>query len=172
MSDITEVWKPVVEQEGRYEVSSLGRIRTVARIGTRKDGSRLPVAERIRVLTIDKTGYALIGLSTPAGSRTKFVHRVVLEAFVGPRPEGMECRHLDGNPLNNRIENICWGTPSDNAWDRVAHGTHFHGSKTHCKRGHELSPENTYTSPSNRRKQRDCRECRLYRQRRNKGKVA
>lgn len=48
------------------------------------------------------------------------VHNLVLEAFVGPRPPGMECRHLDSNKLNNRLYNICWGTKSQNALDHAA----------------------------------------------------
>jgi hypothetical protein len=50
-----------------------------------------------------------------------FIHRLVLEAFVGPCPEGMECRHLDGDPTNNRLENLIWGTPRQNGFDRVRH---------------------------------------------------
>jgi hypothetical protein len=53
----------------------------------------------------------------------RFVHRLVLEAFVGPCPEGMECRHLDGDPANNRLENLRWGTHRENAADQVRHGT-------------------------------------------------
>ena len=56
---------------------------------------------------------------------TRFVHRLVLEAFVGPCPDGMECRHLDGNPGNNRLENLAWGTPKENAADSIRHGTSF-----------------------------------------------
>lgn len=52
-------------------------------------------------------------------------HRVVLEAFVGPCPDGMECRHLDNNPLNNSLSNICWGTPIENMADKKVHGTEY-----------------------------------------------
>lgn len=55
--------------------------------------------------------------------RQRFVHCIVLEAFIGPCPEGMECRHLDGNPANNRIGNLKWGTPAENHADSVRHGT-------------------------------------------------
>jgi len=55
---------------------------------------------------------------------TRTVHRLVLEAFVGKCPKGMECRHLDGNSLNNNINNLCWGTRSENQRDSVKHGTH------------------------------------------------
>lgn len=51
------------------------------------------------------------------------VHRIVLEAFVGPCPPGMVCRHLDGNPANNHLDNLRWGTDQENGQDRVAHGT-------------------------------------------------
>ena len=53
----------------------------------------------------------------------RFVHRLVLEAFVGTCPEGMECRHLDGDPGNNRLENLAWGSPKENYADSLQHGT-------------------------------------------------
>lgn len=53
----------------------------------------------------------------------RFVHRLVLEAFVGPCPNGMECRHLDGDPSNNALDNLCWGTRLENHRDSVRHGT-------------------------------------------------
>lgn len=56
------------------------------------------------------------------------VHRLVLEAFVGRRPRGMQCRHLDGNPQNNRLDNICWGTPRQN-YDDSIHHEKFRGEK-------------------------------------------
>jgi len=55
-------------------------------------------------------------------SKTHYVHRLVLEAFVGPCPPGMECRHLDGDTSNNRLANLCWGSPRENAADRHRHG--------------------------------------------------
>lgn len=72
--------------------------------------------------------YLTITLHIREGGRCKgyprLVHRLVLEAFVGPCPEGMECRHFpDRNPRNNRRENLRWGTPVENAHDQVVHGT-------------------------------------------------
>lgn len=54
----------------------------------------------------------------------RYVHRLVLETFVGPCPPKMECRHLDGNPQNNNLENLRWDTRSKNQIDAVKHGTH------------------------------------------------
>jgi DNA-binding XRE family transcriptional regulator len=56
-------------------------------------------------------------------SRTVDVHRIICEAFHGPCPAGMECRHLDGNKLNNRADNLTWGTHSQNQMDKHRHGT-------------------------------------------------
>jgi hypothetical protein len=57
------------------------------------------------------------------------VHRLVLEPFVGPCPEGMQCRHLDDDPANNRVDNLYWGTPKQNAADRARHGGYPKGEK-------------------------------------------
>ncbi len=57
----------------------------------------------------------------------KLVHRLVLEAFVGPCPEGLECRHIDGNAKNNRLFNLKWGTKKENGEDRVTHETSNRG---------------------------------------------
>ena len=84
--------------------------------------------------TKKELGYIFVGIA----DKIFPVHRLVLDAFVGPRPEGMECRHLDGNPSNNALSNLCWGTPKENGEDAVAHGTSNRGSKSNtCK----LTPE-------------------------------
>lgn len=62
-------------------------------------------------------------------SRQTKVHIIVLEAFVGPRPAGTVCRHMDGNGMNNRLSNLRWGTPEENYADRHRHGTHNTGSR-------------------------------------------
>ena len=53
----------------------------------------------------------------------KLVHRLVLETYVSACPKGLECRHLDGDPLNNNIGNLKWGTKSENVRDAIRHGT-------------------------------------------------
>lgn len=72
-------------------------------------------------------GYRAVDLSRPGERRKFYVHRLVLLAFVGPCPEGLETRHLDGNPANNRLENLRYGTPAENGQDRVRHGRVHHG---------------------------------------------
>lgn len=54
--------------------------------------------------------------------RKKYVHRIILETFISECPEKMECRHLDGNPKNNNINNLVWGTKKENVNDRRIHG--------------------------------------------------
>ena len=55
----------------------------------------------------------------------------MLETFVGLRPPGKECRHLDGNKTNNRITNLAWGTGVENQHDRILHGTMMQGEEHH-----------------------------------------
>jgi hypothetical protein len=72
----------------------------------------------------DTYGYLQVGLCGRGGKvRTWKVHRLVLLAFVGPCPKGWLTRHLDGNRVNNNLENLQWGTPAENVADRVGHGT-------------------------------------------------
>ncbi len=71
---------------------------------------------------IHSKGYPQVSLWKNKRQRTFWVHRLVLETFVGPRAEGEVCMHLDGNPANNRLENIRWGTPKENAQQMVRDG--------------------------------------------------
>lgn len=72
-------------------------------------------------------GYAVLEfmLDGPTGRKRvkRFVHHLMLEAFVGPREPGQECRHLDGDPSNNRPDNLAWGTHAENEADKRQHGT-------------------------------------------------
>lgn len=74
-----------------------------------------------------KYGYLDVQLSNGVKSVHFLVHRIVLESFFGPRPEGMECAHEDGNPGNNDIGNLSWKTKKANQADRVRHGTTCRG---------------------------------------------
>lgn len=83
---------------------------------------------RRRKFVVDRSGYFCLNLSAEGRRRRFYVHRAVLLAFVGPPSEGQECRHLDGDKRNNRLENLCWGTSKENVADQVLHGTLVRGS--------------------------------------------
>jgi len=77
----------------------------------------------------DRYGYFQLNLSADGRKGRFSLHEVVLMAFIGPRPEGWECRHLDGDKANNRLENLQWGTSKENAADAKRHGTRLVGSR-------------------------------------------
>ncbi len=77
-----------------------------------------------------KLKYCVVCLSRNGEKINRYVHALVLEAFVGPCPPGMECRHFpDRNPANNRLENLSWASKSVNNQDKVTHGTDMRGEK-------------------------------------------
>ena len=94
---------------GNYEISSMGRVRHAR-------------THRIRKLTLGTNGYLHFSVKRPSGPWPTPVHRAVLEAFVGPAPEGNVARHLNGDKLDNRLRNLCWGTVRENIADIAAHG--------------------------------------------------
>lgn len=57
------------------------------------------------------------------------VHHMVLTAFIGPKPEGKEARHRDGDPTNNALTNLRWSTHVENEKDKIGHGTHTRGER-------------------------------------------
>lgn len=142
-------WRPVVGHEGIYQVSDTGEVRSVSYVDQR--GSR----RRGRTMrqSTAKSGHKWIQLRD---RKSVGVHRLVLLAFVGPCPEGMEACHINGDPADNRVENLRWDTRSENQRDRVRHGTNHNSIKTHCPQGHPYDNNNTYTYPDGRRK---CRAC-------------
>lgn len=137
-----EEWRPVVGYEGRYEVSNHGRVRSLDRTIQCKDGRTQRWKGGIKKLCKNHSGYPTVGLQRDGKKRTEYVHRLVLEAFTGPCPEGMLARHLDDNPENNNIDNLKWGSPRDNQLDAVRNGRNYWSNKTHCDLGHEFIPEN------------------------------
>lgn len=84
---------------------------------------------------INSKGYPSVNLTPPGGRyKTLRVHRLVLLAFVGPCPEGMECRHLNGIKTDNRLANLCWGTLRDNVEDNLRLAVYHHGEGHSCAR--------------------------------------
>lgn len=91
-------------------------------------GRRLTARWKPMKLSPGSKGYLRVNL-TPVGERyrTFRVHRLVLEVFVGPCPDGMECRHLNGAKTDNRLTNLAWGTPAENVGDNLAFRVYRHG---------------------------------------------
>lgn len=147
-----ERWLAVPGYEGCYEVSDQGQVRSLDRRSTRGAHS---VLARGRVLTPKFTPYPTVSLWLDGRQYTRRVHTLVAEAFIGPRPPGMYVCHGNGDETDNRLENLRYDTPSANELDTVRHGRHSEARKTHCKNGHEFTPENTYTGSGQRR----CNEC-------------
>jgi len=116
------VWLPVPQYEGFYEVSDDGEVRSVGRKVKCYGGFRT-IKGKVLKPSLSDDGYHVVSISRGDHKQeTVHVHRIVLLAFVGPCPEGMETRHDDGSRTNNRLSNICWGTPEENWIDRKRHG--------------------------------------------------
>lgn len=119
-----EWWRPALGFESWYQVSSCGRIYS---------------ARRANLLNpYWNETYFSVCLHQDGQQRNKRVHALVTEAFYGPRPSDLQVCHNDGNPCNNHLANLRYGSPSDNGRDRSHH-------QTRCRRGHELSGVNIRT---------------------------
>jgi hypothetical protein len=114
MDDVTERWLPVPGYDGAYEVSDLGRVRSNKLYhGT---------SRRLLALASDGYGYLQVTFSRNGKTSTRKVHQLVMLAFVGPPPLGMEVRHGPRGKLDNRLVSLCYGTRTENIADRIRDG--------------------------------------------------
>lgn len=124
-----ENWLPVVGWEDLYEVSDLGRVRSLTRYGFTLLGKRSYGGKFVNPVT-RKDGYQIVNLTSGKSRKQKFIHSMVLEAFVGQRPEAHHACHNNGDMLDNRLENLRWDTVSGNMKDKEKHGTRQHGERS------------------------------------------
>ena len=111
-----EEWRPVPGFAGMYDVSNLGRVRTL-----RTKPPRIMIPSVCR-------GYLRVFLTvSPGRTRNYSSHCLVLAAFVGPRPDGYQGAHMDGDRRNNKLTNLAWVTPLENCSHKAAHGTLLRG---------------------------------------------
>jgi len=134
-------WRDVIGYEGLYKVSDDGQV-----LGLKRGKVLRPATLR--------SGHLIVALSKDGVMYSQTVHRLMMEAFNGPA-NGRVTRHLDGNPKNNTLENLKYGTISENVRDSIKHGTQVSSRKTHCPQGHEYTEENTLVSSG----RRHCRTC-------------
>lgn len=125
-----EEWRAVPRWDGLYEVSDLGRVRSVERTRARVvRGRHQTVTYPSKLLkTPLRQGYPVVHLSDSGRTECVYVHRAVCEAFNGPSA-GMHAAHNDGSRTNNQASNLRWATPKENSGDKVQHGTVFSRDK-------------------------------------------
>lgn len=111
---MTESWA-LITAFPNYEVSNCGRVRNIKTGRVLKPGTQ-------------NFGHKNVLLCISGQIFDCSVHRLVLQTFVGPCPQGMECRHLDGNPANNHVDNLKWGTHKENMQDTIRHGHQVNNS--------------------------------------------
>lgn len=153
-----EEWRDIPGYEGYYQASNQGRIRGLDRTVMRSNG--VSQYWRGRILRPGRlaSGHLHVSLRTPTQKpRTLRVHQLVMWAFVGPTPPGMEVCHNNGTHEDNRLENLRFDTHANNMADIPRHGGTIFSRRTHCVHGHEYTPENTGWNKS--RSGRYCRQC-------------
>lgn len=153
-----EQWRPALGFEGLYEVSDEGRVRSLDRVVPNGNHSKFLRGKVLaQAVNPARGGYRSVTLYIDGRGHNRNPHRLVLEAFVGPRPIGMQACHRDGDPTNNRLDNLRWDSVSENNRDQVRHGTHPEARKTHCRYGHPLVHPNLVKG--SKKPGRICRAC-------------
>lgn len=119
-----EIWRPVVEAPESYEISNLGRVRSITR--PRFDGRGIL---KSRMMTpILNQGYPRVTLRINGETYYRFPHVMVAAAFIGPCQDGQEVRHKNGDRSNPALDNLEYGTRADNIADCKRHGTFRNGA--------------------------------------------
>jgi hypothetical protein len=126
MDNVTEVWRPVVGHEGKFEVSNLGRVKALAWELRHWCGRNIPQPERIVTQTKHTGGYRFVALR----GKKQYVHRLVMAAFVGPPPENAkDVNHIDGDKTNNRLDNLEYCDRLHNVRHAIATGLQDNGGE-------------------------------------------
>ena len=120
-----EIWKDIKGYEGLYQISNLGRVRSLDMMANSKNGSKRFVKGKIKNPFLNQGGYLQVHLSKNGKRKMYRVHRLVYEAFIGEIPKGYQVNHKDENKQNNILsnidtlmtpkENLNWGTRNERA---------------------------------------------------------
>lgn len=113
MEIVAEEWRAVAENT-YYEVSNTGKVKSLARIVMRRNGTPYRTKDRLLAIASLPKGYRFVSLYDESGDRQHYVHRLVAGAFIGPCPAGHEVNHIDGDKSNNCVENLEYVTRAGN----------------------------------------------------------
>ncbi len=114
MSNETEIWKDVDGYDGVYQVSTLGRFKSVDRIVKCKNGAKKLYRGRMMKAVVANMGYYCLNMSKNGNVKSCHLHRLVAEAFISNPENKRTVNHIDGNKLNNCVANLEWATDSEN----------------------------------------------------------
>lgn len=152
-----EEWRPVVGAEGKYSVSSHGRVKSEERTTESTAGWFRKTQGGILTPGTDKDGYLQVAVSYNHVFKTVKIHKLVAQSFLGPCPEGLIVCHKDGVNTHNRPANLRYDTHSSNNLDHVRHGNHHYAKRDACKHGHIYNEASTRWRSDG--KGRECRTC-------------
>lgn len=125
---LREDWRLVLGYEGYYEVSNQGRVRSKGRTVSMNYGSRKRTYEaKLMGAYVASSGYLCVALCKGGRKKIFSIHRLVASAFVGG--SGAHVRHLNGNRMDCRADNLAWGSQADNEADKRAHGRLLFGER-------------------------------------------
>ena len=155
----TEHWKPIPGWEGYYEASDHGRIRSVDRVVVCRNAREKPMYSKILSPATAKCGHLSVVLCRNSVCKTHLAHRLIALTFLGECPDGMEVLHWDDVPSNNHVENLRYGTRSDNLRDAARNRKHWQSAKDLCPRGHVLNGSNLHPWHLHNKGHRVCLSC-------------
>lgn len=136
-----EEWAPVRGALG-YEVSNIGRVRSLDRTVTSRTGVAARRRGRVLKQVPNHEGRLRVNIRQDGRQGVQQVHALVAAAFLGDKPPGTEICHNDGDHTNNAVSNLRYDTHSANCFDSVKHGTHERAARVRCPRGHLLEEPN------------------------------
>lgn len=151
MSQEKEIWKDIAGFEGYYQVSNLGRVRSLDRLIKRKNGHHKRKG-KILAQSSDKKGYKRLQLHKN-GMKSHKVHRLVASAFIESYCQNLQINHIDGDKSNNNLCNLEWVTPEQNTKHALKTGLISIGEKSKHSKIDEIQALTILTMPANKRKQ-------------------
>jgi len=119
---VEERWKQIVNYEGFYEVSDMGRVRGVDRTVKSKGRGKRFHPGKVLTPKMASSGYPLLSLYANGKKTSRNVHRLVIDTFNPDKVGGLECNHINGNKTDNRLQNLEWVTRSENKLHAFATG--------------------------------------------------